>query len=402
MKSMFRSLPCALALLMLWAAPVAAQKQYGPGVTDSEIKIGQTMPYSGPVSMLGTLGRAAAAYFEKVNAEGGINGRKLKLLSLDDGYSPPRTVEQTRRLVEQDEVLLIFQTIGTPTNTAIHKYLNAKKVPQLLITTGASKWADPKNYPWTMSGMPSYGTEGRVYARHILKTMPNAKIALLVQNDDFGRDYVDGIRAGLGERAKVMIVAEATYEHTDATVDSQVLSLKASGADALFLLANGKFVSQAIRKSHELGWKPQIFLPLGSSSIASILKPAGVERAVGAITAAYGKNPSDPQWANDPGVKEYFEFMKKYQPGADPLDQLNSGGYSAARTLAHILKVCGDNLTRENVMRQALSLKDFTVPTFLPGIALNTSPTDYEPFQQLRLQRFDGTSWVPFGDVLTR
>ena len=396
------ALAFAAAALALACAPAAAQKQYGPGVTDTEIRIGQTMPYSGPVSALGALGHSAVAYFAKVNAEGGINGRKVNLISLDDAYSPPKTVEHTRRLVEQDKVLAIFQTLGTATNASIHKYLNQQKVPHLLITSGANRWADPKNFPWTMSGMPSYDTEARIYARYILERVPNARIAVLSQNDDFGRDYLSGFEAGLGARAKAMIVARATYEPTDPTVDSQIAALKASGADVFFTISNGKFTSQSIRKSAELGWKPVTFLPIGSSSIAGILKPAGVERATGAITAAYAKNPSDPQWADDPGMKEYFAFMKQYMPNADPLDSLNASGFNAGRLMAHILRACGDNLTRENVMKQALSLKDFSTPLFLPGVTASTSPTDYAPFQQLRLSRFDGTSWVPFGDVISR
>lgn len=382
--------------------PVCAQKQYGPGVTDTEIRIGSTMPFSGPVSMLGTLGRAAAAYFAKINAEGGINGRKVTLLQYDDAYTPAKAFEQTRKLVEQDEVLLIYETVGTATNNSIHRYLNGKKVPHLLIFSGASKWADPVNGPWTLSGMPFYQVEARIYGRWLLQNMPGAKVAVLLQNDDFGRDYLTGLKSALGDRAKTMIVAESTYEVTDPTVDSQIITLQASGANVLFSLSNGKFTVQSIRKAHDIGWKPQIFLPLGSASLTSIIRPAGPEKAVGAITAAYAKAAGDPQWANDPGIVAMREFARQWMPGIDPDDSLVSGGYSSAQVLVQILKQCGNNLTRENVMKQALSLRGFSTPTMLPGIVLNTAPDDYELFSQLQLQRFDGKSWVPFGSLVSR
>lgn len=391
----------ALAL-GLPALPVRANKQYGPGASDTEIRIGQTMPYSGPLSMLGVLGRSATSYFEKVNAEGGVNGRRIKLLSLDDGYNPARTVEQTRRLVENEEVLLIFQTIGTPTNTAIHRYLNGRKVPQLLIMSGANKWNDPKNSPWTLSGMASYNTEARLYTRHMLATVNEPRIAVLSQNDDFGRDYLSGLREVLGDRARALIIAESTYEVTDPTIDSQVLQLKSSGANVFMNFTNGKFTSQAIRRAGELGWKPQMYLPVGASSIAAILQPAGLDKAIGAITLANQKNPLDPQWRDDPGMKAYAEFMKRYGTGLDANDSLNVSGYSSAMILVDILRRCGDDLTRENVMRQALSMKEFTTPVMLPGVALTTSPSDYEIYGALRLQRFDGKSWVPFGDAMKR
>lgn len=391
----------ALAL-GLPALPVRANKQYGPGASDTEIRIGQTMPYSGPLSMLGVLGRSATSYFEKVNAEGGVNGRRIKLLSLDDGYNPARTVEQTRRLVENEEVLLIFQTIGTPTNTAIHRYLNGRKVPQLLIMSGANKWNDPKNSPWTLSGMASYNTEARLYTRHMLATVNEPRIAVLSQNDDFGRDYLSGLREVLGDRARALIIAESTYEVTDPTIDSQVLQLKSSGANVFMNFTNGKFTSQAIRRAGELGWKPQMYLPVGASSIAAILQPAGLDKAIGAITLANQKNPLDPQWRDDAGMKAYAEFMKRYGTGLDANDSLNVSGYSSAMILVDILRRCGDDLTRENVMRQALSMKEFTTPVMLPGVALTTSPSDYEIYGALRLQRFDGKSWVPFGDAMKR
>ncbi|MCX7271908.1 MAG: ABC transporter substrate-binding protein [Burkholderiales bacterium] len=386
----------------LSARVAIAQKKYGPGASDTEIRIGQTMPYSGPLSMLGVLGRSANAYFEKLNADGGINGRRVKLLSLDDGYNPAKTVEQTRRLVENDEVLLIFQTIGTPTNTAIHRYLNTRKVPQLLIMSGANKWNDPRSNPWTLSGMASYNTEARLYTRHMLATVAEPRIAVLAQNDDFGRDYMSGLREILGERARTLIVAEASYEVTDPTIDSQVLQLKTSGANVFMNFANGKFTSQAIRRAGELGWKPQMYLPVGASSIAAILQPAGVERAIGAITLANQKNPMDPQWRDDAGMKDYFEFMKRWAPGLDANDSLNVSGYSSAMIMADILKRCGDDLTRENVMRQALAMNEFSTPVMLPGVGLSTSPTDHEIYGALRLQRFDGKSWVPFGNAMKR
>lgn len=397
-----RRLARLLALLGLPAAwPTQAEKRYDPGASDSEIKIGQTMPYSGPVSMLGTVGKASAAYFDKLNADGGINGRKIKLVSLDDGYSPPRTLEQTRRLVENEEVLLIFNTVGTATNQAVHRYLNSRKVPQLLILSGASRWNDPKNNPWTISGMFSYEAEGRVYARHLLASIQQPRIAILAQNDDFGRDYVRGLKAALGERAKAMVVAEATYETTDATVDSQLVSLKESGANVFMNFSTGKFTAQAIRRAADLGWKPQVYLPLGSSAIASILQPAGLERSIGSYTIANQKNPLDPQWADDPGMKAYLDFMKRWAPALDAHDSLNTSGYNLALMMAEVLRRCGDDLSRDNVMRQMLSLKNFATPVMLPGVSVSTGPDDYELYGAARLQRFDGKSWVPFGDPVS-
>ena len=398
--------PTRRALLLsaaaAWALPAAAQKRYDPGASDTEIRIGQTMPYSGPVSMLGTIGKASGAYFDKLNAEGGINGRKLKLISLDDGYSPSKTVEGTRRLVEQDEVLLIFGNVGTPTNLAIHRYLNTRKVPQLLILSGANRWNDPRNFPYTVSGMLSYQAEARMYTRHMLATVKEPKIAVLSQNDDFGRDFVAGLKAQLGERAQAMIVAQATYEVTDPTVESQMIMLKSSGANVFFDFSNGKFTVQSLRRMGELGWTPQVYLPVGSSSIASILKPAGIEPAVGAVTLANMKNPLDPQWRDDAGIKAYYEFMKRWAPALDPEDSLNVNAYSMSITLAEVLRRCGNDLTRENVMRHFLSLKDYTTPVMLPGVAITTAPDDYEIYGAIRLQRFDGKSWVPFGDPMQR
>jgi ABC-type branched-subunit amino acid transport system substrate-binding protein len=390
----------ASSLLLGSQVPLQAQT---PGVTKDEVRIGQTMPYSGNASAYGVVGKAMAAYFEKINREeGGINGRKIKLSSLDDGYSPPKTVEQTRRLIEQDDVLLIFGTLGTPTNTAIHKYLNNKRVPHLLVTSGATKWADPKNFPWTMPGMVSYQTEGAVYGRYLRATRPNAKVALLLQNDDFGKDYAAGFRHGLGDAAKAMIVAEATYEVTDPTIDSQILALKASGADAFFSITLGKFSSQAIARSHDIGWRPrEFFVPTSSTSIKSILGPAGLDKSVGLITSSTVKSVSDPQWNDDPGMKEYLAFLKEYLPASDPYDTSMVTGYNSATILAHVLKACGDDLSRDNVLRQAASIRGLALPMLLPGIKVETGPDDYLPYQTVRLQRFDGKSWQLFGDPIS-
>jgi len=385
--------------LVLAASPALAQKKYDPGASDTEIKIGNTMPYSGPASAYGTIGKAEAAYFKKVNDEGGINGRKINFISLDDGYSPPKTVEMARRLVEQDEVLLLFGTLGTPSNTAIHKYMNAKKVPQLFVATGASKWNDPKNFPWTMGWQPNYHTEAMIYAKHILQTKPNAKIAVLYQNDDFGKDYLTGLKDGLGDKAK-MIVAEASYEVTDPTVDSQIVQLQGSGADVFVNIATPKFAAQAIRKAYDTGWKPTQYLTNVSLSVGAVLTPAGLDKSVGIITSNYGKDATDPQWENDPGMKEWRAFMAKYYPDGNLKDNSNIYGYGVARTMVQVLKQCGDNLTRENVMKQAANLQKFDAGTLLPGITINTSPTDFAPIQAVQLARFDGKTWVLFGDVI--
>jgi len=382
--------------------PTLAQKQYGPGVTDTEIKIGQTMPYSGPASAYGTIGRVEAAYLNKINAEGGINGRRIKFISLDDAYSPPKTVEQTRKLVEQEDVLLIFGSLGTATNSAIHKYVNAKQVPHLLISAGAAKWADPQNYPWTMPWNVPFQIEARIYAKYLLKERPNAKIAMLYQNDDFGRDYVKGLRDGLGEKAAKMIIAEATYEATDSTVDSQIVTLRASGADTFFDVASPKSAAQAIRKVYELGWKPLYIMASTGSSIGSVLAPAGLDKSTGIISAVYFKtDPTEPEWRDDAGTQAYLEFMKKYYPDGDLRDGTNVFGYSAAQLLVHVLKHCGDNLTRENVMRQATNLKNVELPMLLPGMRVNTSPTDYRPLKQMQVVRFDGKRYVPIGELLS-
>lgn len=389
----------ALAVALA-AAPAMAQKKYDPGASDSEIKIGHSIPYSGPASAYGTIGKAIDAYFKKINDEGGVNGRKIVFISVDDGYSPPKTVEVTRQLVEQEKVLLIFNTLGTATNTAIQKYLNAKKVPQLFVATGASKWGDPKHYPWTMGWQPDYATEGAIYARYILEHKPDAKIAILYQNDDFGKDYVDGMKRGLGDKAKRMIVAEASYEVSDPTVDSQMIQLKNSGADVFFNVATPKFAAQAIRKVADLQWKPLQFLVNTSVNIKTVLTPAGLDNSVGIITAEYRKDPADPHWADDPAVKDWKAWMAKYAPDANLADQNYVYGYSAAQALVQVLKQCGDNLTRANVMKQATALKDLQLPMLLPGVKINTSPTDYFPIETVRLSRFNGTTWELFGDVI--
>jgi branched-chain amino acid transport system substrate-binding protein len=382
------------------AQPAAAQKHNGPGVTDTEIKLGQTMPYSGPASAYGTIGKAEAAYFAMINDKGGVNGRKIDLISLDDGYSPPKTVEQARKLVEEEGVLLLFSPLGTPTNTAIHKYLNAKKVPQLFVATGATKWGDPQHFPWTMGWQPTYQTEGHVYAKYLLQNKPDAKIGILYQNDDYGKDYVKGLKDGLGDKAKSMIVAEVSYETTDPTIDSQVVSLQASGANVFYNVTTPKFAAQAIRKAYDIGWHPLQLLNSVSNSVGAVLTPAGLEKAKDIITVEYEKDPTDPKWKDDAGYKEWLAWMEKYYPDGDRNDTFNVFGYNEAATLAQVLKQCGDDLSRENVMKQAANLKDFELPMLLPGIRVNTSPSDFYPIQQEQLAKFDGKIWQLFGDVI--
>lgn len=398
MLSRKRFLAASIALgLAGLAGPVAAQKKYDPGATDTEIKIGQTMPYSGPASAYGTIGKVQAAYFKMLNDQGGINKRKINFISLDDGYSPPKTVEMVRRLVEQDEVLFMLGTLGTPSNTAIHKYMNGKKVPHLFLATGASKWNDPKNFPWTMGFNVNYQSEGKLYALDILRTKPNAKIAVLYQNDDYGKDYLKGFKDGLGDKAKTMIVAEQTYEVTDPTIDSQIVSLKGSGADTFFNITTPKFGAQAVRKVAEVGWKPVHYLNQVSASVGSVLKPAGLDNATGLISMQYIKDPTDPVSQNDPVMKDYFAFLKKYAPDVGADDGNGTYGYAVAQLIEQVLKQAGDNLTRENIMKQAASLKNFQVPMAIPGILANTGPDDYAPFQTMQLVRFDGKTWLPYG-----
>ncbi len=392
-------LPAAAALAALLAFPALAQKKYDPGASDTEIKVGNTNPYSGPASAYSAIAKSIAAYFKMVNDQGGVNGRKINFISYDDGYSPPRTVEMVRKLVEQDQVLLLFQSLGTPSNTAIHKYMNAKKVPQLFVATGASKWNDPKHFHWTMGWQPNYQTEAKIYAQHILKTHPDAKIAVLYQNDDYGKDYLKGFEDGLGAK-KNMIVAKASYEVTEPTVDSQIVQLKASGANVFFNITTPKFAAQAIRAAYDTGWKPIHYLNNVSNSVGSVLKPAGFEKANGIITTAYLKDPTDKRWANDPAMKTWREFMAKYDPQGDVTDPFNVYGYTVAANLVQVLKQCGDNLTRENVMKQAANLKRFRVDTMLPGVSITTSPDDYAPLEAMQLERFDGKEFQLFGEVM--
>ena len=389
------------AALALSATPAAAQKKYDVGASDTEIKIGNIMPYSGPASAYGTLGKAQAAYFKMINERGGINGRKVNFISYDDGYSPPKAVEQARKLVESDEVLLVFQALGTPSNSAIHRYMNQKKVPQLFVATGATKWGDPKNFPWTMGWQPNYQSEGRIYAKYILQNHPNGKIAVLFQNDDYGQDLVQGLKDGLGARAKAMIVAEAPYETTDPTVDSQIVTLKASGADVFVNVATPKFAAQAIRKMAEIGWRPAAnILNNVSNSVGAVLKVAGVENAKGVISTFYFKDSTDPTWKDDAAMKEWVEFMDRYYPEGDKATSFNVYAYAVSQTLVQVLRQCGDDLTRENVMRQAANLKNFSVPILLPGIAINTGPGDFFPIEQMQMARFTGERWELLGPVI--
>jgi branched-chain amino acid transport system substrate-binding protein len=382
------------------ALPVLAQKKYDPGANDKEIRIGNTNPYSGPASAYGTIGKSIAAYFKMVNDQGGINGRKVNFISYDDGYSPPRTVEMARKLVEQDEVLFVFQTLGTPSNTAIHKYMNMRKVPQMHVATGATKWNDPKNHPWTMGWQPNYQTEAQVYAKHILKTKPDAKIAVLYQNDDYGKDYLKGFKDGLGSKAN-LIVAEASYEVSEPTIDSQIVQLQSSGANVLFNITTPKFAAQAIRKAYDIGWKPVHYLNNVSNSVGSVLTPAGLEKSVGIISSAYLKDATDSRWANDPAITRWRDFMKKYYPDGNVADVFNVYGYTVAATLHQVLKQCGNDLTRQNVMKQAASMKGFRIDTLLPGITVQTGGSDYAPIEALQLERFNGKQWELFGEVIS-
>src|SRR5215510_10023325 len=384
------------AALATTAAPLAAQT---PGVTATEIKIGHTNPYSGPASAYGTIGKVIGAYFKKVNDEGGISGRKINYITYDDSYSPPKAVEMVRRLVEQDQVLLLFQTLGTPTNSAIHKYVNQQKVPHIFIATGATKWGDPQNFPWTMGWQPTYQAEAKIYAQYVLKNVKDAKIGILYQNDDYGKDYLKGFKDALGEAGKKLIVMEQTYEVTDPTIDSQIVNLKNSGANVFFNITIPKFAVQAIKKAHDIGWKPLHLLNNVSSSLGTVLKPAGLDASKGLITALYMKEITDPQWKNDKGFQDWVVFMKKYYPEGALDDQSNAYGYNAAIVMTQVLKQCGNDLSRENIMRQAANLKNVELPLLLPGIKVNTSPTDFAPIEQEQLAKFDGERWVLFGEM---
>ena len=395
------ALAATLVMAAVTSGTALAEKKYDPGVSDTEIKIGNIMPYSGPVSAYAVIGKTEAAYFNKINAEGGINGRKIDFISYDDGYSPPKTVEQARKLVESDEVLLIFNSLGTPPNSAIHKYMNEKKVPQLFVATGATKWNDPREFPWTMGFQPNYQSEAQIYAKYILKNMPNTKIAVLYQNDDYGKDYLKGLKDGLGAKAASMIIAEESYETTEPTIDSHILTLKASGADVFFDVTTPKFAAQAIRKTAEIGWKPAHFLNNVSASVSATMKPAGLENSQGIISSNYLKDPTDPQWKNDPDIKAWNAFLDKYYADANRADLNVIYGYAVAQTMVQVLKQCGDDLTRANLMKQAASLRDFTVAGLLPGVKINTSPSDFAPISQLQLMKFKGDSWERFGDVIS-
>jgi branched-chain amino acid transport system substrate-binding protein len=390
-----------LALFATASTTALAQKKYDTGATDTEIKIGNIMPYSGPASAYGVIGKTEQAYFNKINASGGINGRKINFISYDDGYSPPKTVEQARKLVESDEVLFIFNSLGTPPNSAIHKYMNAKKVPQLFVATGATKWNDPKDFPWTMGWQPNYQSESHIYAKYLLKEKPDAKIAVLYQNDDYGKDYLKGLKDGLGAKAASMIVAEESYETTEPTIDSHIVKLKSSGADVFFDVTTPKFAAQAIKKTAEIDWKALHILNNVAANVGSVMKPAGFDASQGILSANYLKDPADSQWDNDAGNKEFLAFLAKDFPEGDKTNNSVVVGYAVAQTLVQVLKQCGDDLTRENIMKQAANIKDFRTEMLLPGITINTSPTDFAPIDQLQLMRFKGEKWEMFGDVIS-
>ena len=396
-----RALIASVAMCVVSATPAAAQKKYDTGASDTEIRIGNIMPYSGPASAYGVIGKTEEAFFRKINAEGGINGRKINFVSYDDAYSPPKTVEQARKLVESDEVLLVFNSLGTPPNTAIQKYLNTKKMPQLFVATGATKWNDPKGFPWTMGWQPNYQSESQIYAKYILKNNPNAKIAVLYQNDDYGKDYLKGFKDGLGAKAASMIVIEESYEVSEPTIDSHIVKMKSTGADVFFNITTPKFAAQAIKKNAEIGWKPLHFLNNVSGSIGSVMKPAGFENGQDIISSQYFKDPTDAQWKNDAGMKAWNEFLDKYYPEANRADASVMYAYIVSQGLVHVLKACGDDLTRANVMKQAASIKDLELGGLLPGVKVNTSATDFAPLSQLQLIRFKGDTWERFGEILS-
>jgi branched-chain amino acid transport system substrate-binding protein len=394
------AIPAALALLAATTGAFA-QKKYDTGATDTEIKIGNIIPYSGPASAYGVIGKTEAAYFNMVNAQGGINGRKIKFISYDDAYSPPKAVEQVRKLVESDEVLVVFNPLGTPSNTAIQKYLNTKKVPQLFVATGATKWNDPKNFPWTIGWQPSYQSEAVIYAKYLLKEKPDAKIGIIYQNDDFGKDYLKGFRDGLGAKATTMITVEDSYEVAEPTMDTHVVKVKSANPDVLIIFASPKFAAQIIRKTGELGWKPLQILSNVSISVGAVMQPAGFDNAQGVLSASYSKDGTDPQWKDDAGIKKWSAFLDKYFPEANKADSGTIYGYGAAQTLVKVLEMCGDDLTRANIMKQAANLKDFVPDTMLPGVKINTSPTDFAPISQLQMQRFTGNAWSRFGEIFS-
>jgi len=394
------AIPAALTFLLATTGAFA-QKKYDTGATDTEIKIGNIIPYSGPASAYGVIGKTEAAYFAMVNAQGGINGRKINFISYDDAYSPPKAVEQVRKLVESDEVLVVFNPLGTPSNTAIQKYLNGKKVPQLFVATGATKWNDPKNFPWTIGWQPSYQSEAVIYAKYLLKEKPEAKIGIIYQNDDFGKDYLKGFRGGLGAKATTMITVEDSYEVAEPTMDTHVVKVKSANPDVLMIFASPKFAAQIIRKTGELGWKPLQIMTNVSISVGAVMQPAGFENAQGVLSASYSKDGTDQQWKDDPGIKKWSAFLDKYYPEANKADSGTIYGYGAAQTLVKVLEMCGDDLTRANVMKQAASLKDYVPDTMLPGVKINTSATDFAPISQLQMQRFKGQAWERFGEIFS-
>jgi branched-chain amino acid transport system substrate-binding protein len=398
-KLVFTAAAAAFSLLATQSA--FAQKKYDTGASDTEIKIGNVEAYSGPASAYGIIGKTEEAYFRMINEAGGVNGRKINFISYDDGYSPPKTVEQIRKLIESDEVLLVFNALGTPTQTAVQKYHNSKKVPQLFLATGASKWNDPKDFPWTMGFQPSYRVEARIFAKYILKEKPNAKVAVFYQNDDFGKDYVAGLKEIFGDKASSLIVAEESYETTEPSIDSHIVKLKGTAADVLVNISTPKFAAQTIKKMAELEWKPMHVMTDVSVSIGAVMKPAGIEASEGVLSAHYLKDASDPQWKNDEGMKKFMAFIDKYMPGANTADLNLSYGYAAAQTMVQVLKQCGDDLTRENVMKQAASLKDFAPDTLIPGVKVSTSPTDFAPIEQLKMMQFKGGKWELFGDIIS-
>jgi branched-chain amino acid transport system substrate-binding protein len=390
-----------MATLLMTTAPDAlAQKKYDTGASDTEIKVGNIVPYSGPASAYGTIGKTETAFFKMINDQGGINGRKINFISYDDAYSPPKAVEQVRKLVESDEVLLVFNSLGTPSNSAIQKYMNSKKVPQLFVATGATKWNESKEFPWTMGWQPSYQSEARIYAKYLLKEKPGAKIAVLFQNDDFGKDYLKGLRDGLGDNSS-SIVAEESYEVSEPSVDSHIVKLKSLNPDVVLSITTPKFAAQTIKKISELDWKPLQIVANVSASVGSVMKPAGLENSQGVLSAAYAKDGADRQWDNDPGMKKFYAFLAKYMPEADRSDGNHAYGYGAAQTLVKVLEQCGDDLTRANVMKQAANLKGFTTDTLLPGVKIETSPTDFAPISQLQMMRFKGDKWELFGEIIS-
>jgi ABC-type branched-subunit amino acid transport system substrate-binding protein len=401
MRGNFLKLTAASAIAVAFSVSCAyAQKKYDSGATDTEIKVGQTVPFSGPASAYATVGKAQAAYIRMINDSGGVNGRKINLIQYDDAYSPPKTVEQVRKLVEGDEVLLTFQIIGTAPNAAVQKYLNARKMPQLFAATGAARFTDPRNFPWTFGFNPSYFVEGRIYGQYILKEHPNARVGVLYQNDDLGKDYLDGLKAGLGDKAAKMVVTEVSYELSEPTIDSKILKIKDSGADLFFSASTPKQAAQAIKKIAELGWHPVHIVDINANSVGAVLKPAGLDASRGLISVGYVKDPSDPSLKDDPGMLRYLAFMQKYYPEGDKYSSLNVYGYITTQLLVQVLQQCGDELTRENVLKQATHLKNVELDLLLPGISVTTTPTDYRVNKQLQMVRFDGERWQPFGSII--